>query len=293
MASIALEGESWQAAWLPEVGGKMTSFRSKAGGFEYLWQPPSGEYPRPAYGIAYDAEYATGFDECFPTILPCSYPDGPWRGTSVPEHGEVWALPRQWQRGHDHYDLAVEGRALPYRFAKKVSVAGEAVLFEYTLENRGGDVLHYLWSAHPLFNLRPDTILEIEGAPELVIGDSPDGQLGPVGSRGAWPLAGGMDLSWPGGRPKAADKVFITGLRAGRVAIRHRELGEGVRIEWDAEQAPYLGLWYNLRGWPESAPQYSLGIEPCTTASDVLTDSAAWLAAGTTAKWWMRWTIEG
>lgn len=292
VTSVHLENEFWLAEWLPEVGGKLASFRSKSTGFEYLWQPPDGCWPRPEYGITYEAEYATGFDECFPTIMPCAYPDGPWRGAAMPDHGEVWALPWQWQAGRGHVDLWVEGRVLPYRLYKRVAGDSDGSLsFRYELQNRGDDVLHYLWSAHPLFNAREDTTIALDGVPWVSVFESLSGQLGEVGSRYNWPLAAGVNLSRPGHWPKAADKVFLGGLASGWVELHHEGLGERLLIEWQVEAAPCLGLWYNLHGWPEQAPHYNIGIEPCTTPSDLLTDSTTWLAPRETAHWWMRWKM--
>ena len=40
---------------------------------------------------------ASGFDECFPTIGACAYPEAPWQGVIAPDHGELWTLPWAWQ----------------------------------------------------------------------------------------------------------------------------------------------------------------------------------------------------
>jgi hypothetical protein len=288
------ETADYTARLLPEIGSKLASFRSKRTGFEYLWQPPDGEYPRPRYGAVYGPEFATGFDECFPTLLVCDYPgvlpDG--RRVAVPDHGEVWALPWQCRAAGGGLALSVEGKALPYRLEKTVAPEGEAALgFRYRLTNAGDAPLRWLWSAHPLFNATRDLVVAVPGRPAMCVYESLADVLGAPGRVSRWPDAGGIDVSLPGRREPAAEKVFLFGLSEGRVSLRYPETGEGMAIEFSADILRGIGLWYNVRGWPVPAPHYNVGVEPCSEPYESLADSGNLLAPGASVDWWMRWSL--
>lgn len=295
--SLSISTDEFAALILPEIGGKIASFSSRRAGYEYLWQPPDGVFSRPDYGAEYASHFATGFDECFPTILPCDYPDAPHCGVVVPDHGEVWTLAWSYRIGPRHIALSAEGRCLPYRLTKTVSVECEnSLTFWYELQNLDVHPLRYLWSAHPLFNVRDDTVLQIDGSPWVEVFESASAALGARGTRHVWPRANdsqsAVDLSHPGSRRRAADKVFLGSLHSGQVLLAHKSLGEALLIEFPLEFAPFLGVWFNIYGWPEGDPHCNLGIEPTTTPSDLLTHSRNLLGGHCVQTWWMRWTLQ-
>ncbi|MHB0878821.1 MAG: aldose epimerase family protein [Anaerolineae bacterium] len=287
-----LETTDYSALLLPDVGSKLASFRSRHTGFEYLWQPPSGDYPRPQYGQVYGPEFATGFDECLPTLLACPYPAAPWEDAAVPDHGEVWSLPWHADADGGAVRLAISGRVLPYRLEKTVQAEGEsALLFRYHLTNEGTAPLRWLWSAHPLFNVTKGLEVHIPGRPALSVYESLGNALGKPGSVGRWPDAGGVDLVVPARREPAAEKVFLSGLREGRIGLRYADIGEDIEIEFSADVLTGIGLWYNVRGWPVDAPHCNAGIEPCSEPYESLTDCRNLLAPGDSIAWWMRWRL--
>ncbi|NPV07985.1 MAG: hypothetical protein HPY83_08490 [Anaerolineae bacterium] len=288
---LTAETEALSVTILPGVGGKMASFRSRGSGFEYLWQPPDGVYPVPEYGAQYGPEFATGFDECFPTLLACEYPAEPWKGVPIPDHGEVWALPWEWRVVEGALTLAVAGRGLPYRLAKAIQVEGEEVLLRYRLTNLSEEPLRWLWSAHPLFNLTPGLVVHVPGRPAMTVYESLGDALGAPGSLHRWPYAGEVDLALPAERELAAEKVFLSGLGEGRVVLHYTEMGEGVSIQFPQETLTGIGLWYNVRGWPAEAPHHNVGVEPCSEPHESLTDCRNVLAPGGEATWWMRWIL--
>ncbi len=46
-----------------------------------------------------------GFDECLPTISACLYPEPPFAGVMMPDHGEVWALPWKYEIQGEELDF--------------------------------------------------------------------------------------------------------------------------------------------------------------------------------------------
>jgi len=290
--AVDFETARYTARLLPQLGSKLASFRSNRSGFEYLWQPPSGQYPHPTYGQEYGPECATGFDECFPNLLAGRYPDGPYSDTVLPDHGEVWSLPWTCSAEGTGAVLTVHGRVLPYRLEKTVRPEGDAsLLFAYRLTNVGEWPIRWLWSAHPLFNVVRGLHVDVPGRPAMMVYESLGDVLGAPGTRYTWPEAGSVDMSLPWRRAPAAEKVFLSELSEGRVALRYPSIGEGIVIEFPDDVLTGIGLWYNVGGWPEVAPHNNIGVEPCSEPCESLADCRNMLSPGATVSWWMRWTL--
>lgn len=323
-----------EVAILPEVGAKMISLRAPSGR-EWLWQTRRRPFRVPEYGGAFEAYDISGFDECFPGIGEGPYPTGPWEGVTVPDHGELWTLPWRAEIDGDTLTLSVNGVRFPYRLEKRVSLeapdaapaqwAGNrdgsssgsgnggrvtaAVRLEYRLTNLSPFPLRYLWSAHPLFDVRPGTRVLLPHGVRVRTDWSKDGRLGPLGTEHAWPVArvttpgggAGSDGDTDGGTapldvlPDAtagsADKLYTMRLPttpdAGWCALydpgagssgtsgtgdsQSAGGGEFVAFRFDPARVPYIGVWLNLGGWPLSGePCFNVALEPCTGYPDRL-----------------------
>ncbi|MCC6443970.1 MAG: DUF5107 domain-containing protein [Armatimonadetes bacterium] len=277
---VVLENDRLKVVILPELGAKMTRLVRKATGRDFLCHNPY--LPRllkPGYGSAFDAFDVSGFDECFPTIGACRYPEDPWAGAELPDHGELWAVPWQCRREGDRLHFEVEGRALPYRFSMQVSLDGESVVLDYAVANRSPHPMKVLWSSHPLLAFPPGSrILLPEGA-RVVVGESRGLRLGRPGDTLNWPLA-----TAPDGRKYDlsvlappylgyVDKLYTARLREGWCGIRDASTGEGVLFTFPVEKVPYVGLWLDLGGWPEGQPFYQIALEPCSGTPDALDEA--------------------
>ena len=120
LAAVALENDSLRLTLLPGYAWKIASLVSKKTGREFLFQSAAEELRVPEYGAAFSEYDSSGFDEVFPSIDACPYPDGSWAGMPIPDHGEVWALP--WEGICGPEDRAakafVKSQTLPYIFSK-------------------------------------------------------------------------------------------------------------------------------------------------------------------------------
>ena len=108
--AITLESETIVAQFLPDVGAKLCSLIYKPANLELLLQRPNETYRLAPYDGDYVAQgECSGFDEMFPSIDRSFYEGYPWRGTPIPDHGEVWSLP--WTCATVQKDpISVEGR---------------------------------------------------------------------------------------------------------------------------------------------------------------------------------------
>jgi hypothetical protein len=123
LSAWALESDALKVVIIPGLGAKIASLFDKRTGYEWLVGPMRS--PKLVnYGASFTEQDMGGWDEMFPTINACRYPaPGEYAGISLPDHGEVWALP--WEVVSVDctiLNLSVEGEALPYRLTRRTSL---------------------------------------------------------------------------------------------------------------------------------------------------------------------------
>jgi galactose mutarotase-like enzyme len=302
-------GAGLDVALLPEVGGKIISLRS-ASGREWLWQTRRRPFQRLTYGASFEDQDISGFDECFPGIGAGPYPAFPWQGTAIPDHGELWTLPWESILEGDTLVLRVHGVRFPYQLEKRLTLEQETATLRinYRLTNLAPFPLRYLWSAHPLFAVRPGMRVLLPDGVRVRVDWSKYDRLGPFGSEHAWPrtaLAGGGVVALdrlPDAGADTADKLYTDRLPeradAGWCALHDPVAGEYLALRFDARRVPYIGVWLNMDAWPlqpreGEGPCYNAALEPCTGFPDLLDravarDEAATLAANGINRWTLR-----
>jgi hypothetical protein len=153
----------------------------------------------------------------------------------------------------------------------------------------------YLWAAHPQFICGSDgQVIFPAEVTEVINTLSPEWGWGPPETRFAWPEATALDGTLVRldriGPPtlKRARKFFaLPHVRPDWAAVLRRDTGQWLRLEWDAQQVPYLGVWVDegaLNHASVAAP------EPMTAWYDDLSlayrkGEVATLPAGGTHTW--------
>lgn len=113
--AVTIQSDQIAAQFLPGIGAKMCSRVCKPLGFELLVQRPGKEYVLQPYDGDYVAGECSGFDDMFPTIDECFYESYPWKGTRIPDHGEVWSIP--WQHSMEDNRLHFSTHGVRLRIA--------------------------------------------------------------------------------------------------------------------------------------------------------------------------------
>ncbi len=264
--SVNLQNEFVSLRVVPALGGKIDSLIDRRTGREWLWANPHLVQRSPRYGESYveNIDYG-GWDEIYPSVSPVRLADG----TQIPDHGEVVGLPAQVTQTGDHsVTIVTQTRSFSTRFSRIFELVGACVQVHYSLVSHHPTVVPYLWAAHPLIALEQGMKLE------LPIGQFVDAEKLPftITSR---PRGGGViDLFDPHCESSplpVAHKCFTKKGSCDEVTVRALD-GSSLTFSWDAFEAPYLGLWINLRGWSGSGspPYFNLGIEPTTAPQDDL-----------------------
>jgi hypothetical protein len=298
---IMLDNGVLRAEVLPELGGKMISLVRQASGREFLL-PPARGYHRAAWGDSFEEFDTSGFDECLPTVAKCNYADGRSPSRHLPDHGDLWSVPWQYEVLGEELLLSVRGSSLPYTLRKKLRLQENALVIEYEIQNLAHVAFAYLWSAHPLLQVEAGALLLLsEDLRELLIQWSNDKRLGKPGESCAYPLAktagGGVENLGILKPPSAgtADKLFTPRLQTGFCGLYFPGSGESIAFRFDVKTTPYAGLWLCQGGWPESATQkhFTIALESCNARSDSLAEAAGRgecpvLAAHSSQRWSLR-----
>src|SRR5262249_11262422 len=150
---------------------------------EFLFQQEETKYVSARYGEPMANNQAAGYDDMFPTIAESFYQHFPWKGTLLPDHGEVWSLDWKVEQGETLLTMSCRAVRLPYKLSRRVTLPAENQLrFDYKLENLSSFPFSYLWSAHPIFRLEEGArILLPEECRIATTGSSLSGRIGRFG----------------------------------------------------------------------------------------------------------------
>jgi galactose mutarotase-like enzyme len=280
VAAVVLENEVLRVAVIPGQGAKTASLVYKPRGRELLWQNPGKSFRRTGYGASYlDGEFS-GFDEMFPTISECSYESPPWKGTAVPDHGEVWSLPWELETRGEEATLTVHGVLFPYRLSKTLRLEGACLQARYQVENLAPLPLEFIWAAHPLFSASEGMEFVVPPGMDAIVNSVPGPSLGRYGERLGFPTArladgGSFDLSRvPARNDRGYQKYFFAGpVTAGWCLLYDPQSRIAIGLSYPREKVPYLGMWLNEGGF---AGQYNIAPEPATAAMDRIDFSKMW-----------------
>ncbi len=266
---------------LPELGAKILSLVDLRTGREWMARS-SRPLVRREYGGRYDAYDYSGWDECFPSIGECFYPETPWRGIGVPDHGELWTLPWQTEIADSSLRQVAHGVRFPYSFERSIDFGhpgnGEnQVSIDYAVTNHAPFPFQALWSAHPMLAVTPTTRFVIPEPTRVRVEVSKRQWLGGYLSEHPWPTstdADGheIDLSVVGdAKQDHVDKLFSTRLSRGWCAVYDEANEDFLAFTFRPDDVPFVGVCAIRGRWPTESDSTLIGlVEPCTGWPDRL-----------------------
>jgi galactose mutarotase-like enzyme len=291
--ALFLDSGETRAIVLPERGAKIASLYSSTFKKELLWQIPSSEYSAsPVHGGTFGPEDSSGFDDMFPTISACGYPQPPWLGRAMPDHGELWSLPwESHQRSASSADLSVKSLNFPFSFSKRIEVQGSILRIDYSVANHSDCFFHCLWAAHPLFVARSGMVLRVPQSCREIITAFETSEMGPIGSRWQYPRQGALDFSLIAVDSGRCRKFYFSSpVKEGTCSLVDPSAGMAIGLRFPPEQVPYLGIWVNEGGW---AGQNNIGIEPAFGGMDSPVQAARYdMRSGLAPRETKNWYVE-
>ncbi|MBC7736952.1 MAG: aldose 1-epimerase [Candidatus Saccharibacteria bacterium] len=260
-------------------GARVTDLTDRATGRQWLLTGPRAEDTSDA--VAYRGAASRGWDECFPTILPC---DDPISGHRLRDHGMLWGRPWTVVEATPHH-LTTRFQGADITFTRSLTVQGAELMALYTLTSARAEKVPYLWSQHCVLRTTASDRLALAG----------QGLMTADGTTFSWPDHPARNLTRVGPQDEGfVLKAYAQTPISGMAQICGPD--GGLRFDWDGTEVPSLGLWLDYGGWPEEAPLHQLAIEPTTAPADdlagaVQSGQARWLAPGETHRWSVRLTL--
>lgn len=277
LLGLVVETKSLTLSILPELGAKVISLVHQPSAHEHLWRHPGRPLRLARYGDAYDRYDLSGWDECFPTISEVVYPEAPWQGIFVPDHGELWSVPWQWDFQADTLRMWTHSVRFAYRFERIFRFVGDAIEITYIVHNPTPFAFKALWSMHPFLNVTPTSRVILPPAVRVRVELSLGERIGAFLSEHPWPLAQDrhgqpVDLSQIGlGDAQTIEKLYTTPVGAGYAALYDEASGHFLAFTFDPQSVPFVGVCHIRNGWREvGAPSNSTILEPCTGWPDRL-----------------------
>ncbi len=278
--TIVLENDVITIEILPEWGSKIVSFFYKPLKYELLWQNPGKNYTKTKYGDPYESGEVSGLDEMFPTISPCHCENFPWVGTEMPDHGELWSIPWDYETGDDYVRLWVHGVRFPYKLEKRVYLKDSSIHIEYNAVNLSDFEFDFIWAAHPLFCASEGMEIILPPSMNKIINSVPGPRLKDYGKVYSFPVAqfqDGSELNL-GNIPEKNDfgyqKYYFLGKTdEGWCILYDGKKRINIGMSYPVEKVPYLGMWVNEGGWEG---QYNIAPEPATGGMDRVDAAKIW-----------------
>ncbi len=303
-----LANERLRVEVLPALGGKVSALALKGEGGELL-QSPLKPYAQRSPDMPFDQADASGWDECLPSVGPCTVGWGEGQTANIEDHGDFWRLPFTVDEASDTtLRMHADGTSLPLAFERGMRLEGGTLHLDYAVRNKNDARVPYGWSAHPLFAVYPfDRIHLPDSVREVTALSSANGRLGPAGSKHPWPVTKNaldsepLDLSLALDMDAGvADKLAIPAPPEGWVALERKTLRTLLTLHFDPQDAPVLGLWLCYGGWPsdpKAKKGYAVALEPCNLPVDSLAESlghggGSWLEPGEEKRWSLRLEIS-
>ena len=253
---VRLENQHLRVDNLPQLGAKIYNFVHLPSGRDLLWHNPHLAPGSVPFGAKFDDNWSGGWDELIPNDVPVAFPNG----DVLPDHGEVWSQPSQWEVVETGGEAAAVrftsyGRMLPTRFVKLVTLhSGEPFIrLHYSFTNLGSQPAPFLWNIHPPMVVTLDTRLDVPARSGFV--DPWNSERFEAGSKFEWPYittrqGERVDLRTVAPASAAvADFFYLPEVEQGWYAVTDQVAQVGFGLVFPLEVFPHLWLFRTFGGW--------------------------------------------
>ncbi len=258
---ICINTEKLRFTYLPDNGGKLVSIKDNWDR-EWLAQDENPHYIPIRLGDSYVEGEVSGADEMFPTIDPCVC-----NGYEYPCHGEVCRVSHSFEESEGSVVMTYASAECGYKYTKTVTENDDGgACIEYRIENMRDEKLPCLWALHTMFAAVPGgRVIAGIGNDEMVeIMFDETARLGKSGD--VLKLDEQSLISSPFVSGGEAYKYYFTSkLNEGFCGYVDDKNGTGIKLSYDPEMLPYIGVWMNNGGFKN---MYNAAVEPCNIPYD-------------------------
>ena len=237
MKIIEASFQNWFVQCIPEDGARISILRFE--GKDLLTSSPSSfKAPDQFYG-EYETRPVYGYDDCFPTVDPCLYPEGEFE---CRDHGNIcW---RKWSVNVTGNSLVctIDCAQPNVTFVRTLEFAGNRLIWKFEVKNLADKNNVFLHVMHPLLPLREINSIKLPGFARMV---NETNLVEPIGKNSR---VGALDLLsiQPGG----CEMILLHDIKEGLVVLGFRN-GMDLSLHFDNKMFPTLGIWWNNAAFPD------------------------------------------
>jgi hypothetical protein len=285
MEIIEANFENWYIQCIPEDGGRISVL--KYAGHDLLTQnPPVFKPPERFYG-EYETRPVYGYDDCFPSVDPCIYPE---EQLECRDHGQLcW---QEWKVQTKGNNLICSTDCLnpEVTFKRMLEFTGNKLTWRFEVVNVSAKKLVFLHVMHALLPVKKIQSIKIPEFGKIV----DEIKSVDLGLKRAHELADNLLAIQHG----AYEMLLVKEISEGSVKLGFKN-GLNLHISFDIKLFPTIGIWWNNAGYPEEEglQRTECAFEPipgtCSDLSRSFRDGIYLMAeSGKTLAWEINWTIE-
>jgi hypothetical protein len=283
MEIVKADFNNWHIEYIPADGARISVL--KYAGVDLLSAGPVAHRPPDRFYGEYETRPVYGYDDCFPTVDPCLYPEGEHQ---CRDHGELcW---QKWNAEVNADCMIFSTDCLQPRvnFKRILRFEGNSLIWRFEVTSLSEERSVFLHVMHALLPLQRITDLEF---PECrIIYDEINSEETGFKSIAEF---GECLLAFQQG---SFGMFLLKEIAEGFVRLK---FGDGVKLEirFDHTLFPTLGIWWNNGGYPEGGQlRTECAFEPipgtCSDLSKSFRDGVYLsVKPGKPIVWEITWTI--
>jgi len=285
MKILATDFGNWHIQCIPKDGARISVLRY-AGQDLLTTNPPAFKSPDKFYG-EYETRPVYGYDDCFPSVVPCIYPDEKFE---CRDHGELcW---QEWQVQNEDNRLIFFTECLKPRvmFKRILEFDENKLTWRFEVTNLSDKKIVFLHVMHPLLPLKKIQSIKLPGFQKIVT----ENQTADPCLKSASEVANHL-LSIQSG---VYEMLLLEEISEGSIKLGFQK-GLILHMSFDLKLFPTIGIWWNKTGYPdeENVRRTECAFEPipgtCSDLSETFRNGV-YLAVehGKVFSWEIKWEIE-
>ncbi len=138
----------WLIEFTPEDGARLD--RIAYNNYDLITtEPENFRKPNSNYG-EYENRPVYGYDDCFPSVEPCQFPETGWK---IPDHGELCWLNWNYLIDGNRLEFNTKSKALPVQFKREMIFSPAGITWNFEVINKGKKNIPFQHVMHPLMKL--------------------------------------------------------------------------------------------------------------------------------------------
>lgn len=276
-------------------GAEILELRDKRKNLDLLWHNHEDIVRNRDFISSRNSEFGNfleHFSGGWQEVLPAAQYPVEYKGIKVGGHGEAALLSWSFEIVKDSADelvvkFWVDLRLFPLRLTRIMTLKGEILRFDETVENIGETAIEFQWGQHLVLGgplTAPGAELQVDAGERFEVPHYPSPTYRfEVDQVGSWPeirtINGAVeDLRTLPANDGSDGHVILGPMQKTEVSLLNKELGIKAQMRWSKESYPYCWIWMvwgGIKQYPLWGAHRLVTIEPFSSPVISLTDAIA------------------